>query len=186
MSEDTILIEQAQAGQSVAFTALYQRYVDKIYKFVFYKTMHKETAEDLTSKVFFKVLKKINTYKEGSASFQTWLYTVARNTVIDHYRSQKKDYNIDDIWDLSNKEDIAENVEVNIQIEKVKEYLKDLKTDQREIIMLRLWQGLSYKEIAEVIGKNEANCKVIYSRTVKKMRENLIIVFILGLLINNI
>ena len=186
MSEDTILIEQAQAGQSAAFTELYQRYVDKIYKFVFYKTMHKETAEDLTSKVFFKVLKKINTYKEGNASFQTWLYTVARNTVIDHYRSQKKDYNIDDIWDLSNKEDVAENVEVSMQIEKVKEYLKDLKTDQREIMMLRLWQGLSYKEIAEVIGKSEANCKMIYSRTVKKMRENLILVFILGLLISNI
>lgn len=186
MSEDTILIEQAQAGQSAAFTELYQRYVDKIYKFVFYKTMHKETAEDLTSKVFFKVLKKINTYKEGNASFKTWLYTVARNTVIDHYRSQKKDYNIDDIWDLSNKEDVAENVEVSMQIEKVKEYLKDLKTDQREIMMLRLWQGLSYKEIAEVIGKSEANCKMIYSRTVKKMRENLILVFILGLLISNI
>ena len=184
MSDDLQLVQAAKAGRSDAMGQLYDIYAVAIYKFVFYKTMHKETAEDLTSKVFFKVLEKLETFNSEKSSFRTWLYTVARNTVIDHYRTQKKNKNIDDVWDLSSKEKVDDIVENRMQLEKVQEALKDLKIEQREIVLLRVWQGMSYKEIAEVTGSTEAACKMSYSRSMKIVKENIVTLIFFALIIN--
>ncbi|PIR94808.1 RNA polymerase subunit sigma-24, partial [Candidatus Falkowbacteria bacterium CG10_big_fil_rev_8_21_14_0_10_37_6] len=150
----------------------------KIYDFIYFKTHHKETAQDLTSIVFVKAMQKINTF-DNKSNFSAWLYRIARNTVIDHFRVLKKDKNIDDIWDLADNSDIAQDIDIKNKLAEVKKYLKNLKSDQRDIVIMRLWQNMSYAEIAQTLGKSEDSCKMSFSRTIKNLRGE----FILAMLV---
>lgn len=177
---EQILVEDCQQGNSEAFASLYDKYVKKIYNFVYYKTFHKETAEDITSTVFFKALRSINQFRPDY-SFSSWLYTIARNAVTDHFRTNKQLSNIDDIWDLGVEIDFQKEFDVSEQLKNVKEYLHTLPQIQREIIIMRVWQGLSYREISEILGKTEQNCKVIFSRSIKVLRQKIPIAALLFL-----
>lgn len=163
------LIEHSQRGDSNAFGHLYDRHVRTIYDFIYYKTRHKETAEDLTSQTFFKALKSIGSV-DPTRSIISWLYKIAHNSVLDHYRTTKHMGDIDDCYDLKDDTDTVSELDNAEEVKKVKEYLHTLTPTERDIIIMRVWQELSYKEIAEIIGKTEANCKMIYSRTLKKLK----------------
>jgi len=165
------------------FTQLYDKYVKKIFNFIYYKTHHKETAEDLTSETFIKALTNISGFDENKGAFSTWLYKIARNTVIDFYRTKKNNLNIDDIWDLANEEDIICDLDTKQKLTEVKKYLKTLKSEQREIVILRVWEGMSYKEISEAVGKSEASCKMAFSRTIQQLRREMPLSAFLALLL---
>jgi len=175
------LIENCLNGKMEDFGELYQIYADKIFKFIYYKTHHRETAEDLTSQTFIKALQGISSFNPDKGKFSSWLYKIAKNLVIDHYRATKIEENVEDIWDLSSKENVARDAEISDQIEQVKKYLLQFKKEQREIILMRVWGELSYAEIAEITGLSESNCKVIFSRAINKLRQDEI--FMLGFLI---
>lgn len=171
-AEEQKIIIDCQKGNKEEFGKLYDRYVRKIYDFVYYKTHHKETAEDITSRVFIKALEKIDTFNCDRGFFSAWIYQIARNSVIDFYRTKKGDIGIDDVWDLASIDNIERDIDVRQKLEKVEKYLKELKNDQREIIMLRVWQGMNYKEIAEILDKSEASCKMMFSRAIKDLRKD--------------
>jgi RNA polymerase sigma factor (sigma-70 family) len=94
--------------------------------------------------------------------------------------------NDEDIWDLSDKEDIERDADVSLRLEGVKEYLGRLKTEQREIVVLRVWEGMSYKEIAEATGRSEDSCKMMFSRTIRRLRDEMPLGLFLCLLFFNI
>lgn len=175
--EESALIARCRQGDSQAFGIVYDRYVKKIYDFVFFKTMHKETAEDLTSLVFAKALAGVDGFTGGSVS--AWLYRIARNAVIDHYRTTKTTVDIADVWDLSDGTELELETDLKRQLDDVKAYLRTLAPEQRDIVIMRVWQGLSYAEIAAALGKTEGACKVAFMRTVKKMRKELIVAMML-------
>lgn len=179
LNTDKDLVWQCHNGSEFAFNELYDRYIKKIYDFIYYKTTHKQTAEDLTSKTFIKAWQNINKFDTNKGTFSAWIYQIARNNVIDYYRTQKSSINIEDVWDLSNDDNMTKQLDDNNKLAEVKEYLKDLKADQREIVIMRVWQQLSYREISEIMNKSEASCKMIFLRTIKKLRKELsaIIVF---------
>jgi len=170
--KETQLILNCQNGDLNSFGPLYDQYIKKIYDFIYFKTHHKQTAEGLTSTTFIKALKGIGSFKSDGGSFQAWVYRIARNTVIDYYRTKKADSSLEDVWDLSTNDDIERDINTATKLEKVQQYLKKLPSEQRDIILLRLWSGLSYQEIAGIVGKTESNCKVILSRTLKKLKED--------------
>jgi RNA polymerase sigma-70 factor, ECF subfamily len=176
--DDAQLIANFRVGQTEDFGLLYDKYVRKIYDFIYFKTHHKEVAEDLCSKTFIKCLEKLETYQQSKGSFSSWLYRIATNTVIDHYRTQKNHSDIADAWDLASDEDLLRDVENKDKFVEVEKLLKELSPQQRDIVMLRIWSGLSYKEIAEIVGKSEDNCKMIFSRAVGKMRGELVLAFL--------
>jgi RNA polymerase sigma-70 factor (ECF subfamily) len=176
--EHTILAE-CRAGNLGGFSTLYDRYVGDVFKFVYFKTHHKETAEDLTSHIFIKALEHVQDFDDTKRPFNAWIFSIARNTVIDHYRSNKAHANIDDIWDLADDEDVARDIQARMQMVKVQEYMNELTSEQRDIVILRVWQDLPYKEIAEIVGKSEASCKMMFSRTVAKMRADILIACLL-------
>jgi RNA polymerase sigma-70 factor (ECF subfamily) len=179
MSQESVKIDD--------FGGLYDKYVKRIYSFIYYKTHHKETAEDLTSQTFAKALNKLSDFNEEKGSFSSWIYAIARNNVIDFYRTKKNNVNVDDIWDLADDTDIERDIDAIQKLGKVKRYLKDLKPDQREIMLLRVWGDHPYREIAQIMGMTENNCKVIFSRTIKRLREEMpISVFLSLLLFNNL
>ena len=171
--DENQIIKNCQGGNLKQFGELYEKYIKKIYDFVYYKTHHKETAEDLVSSVFFKALEKIGRFESAKGSFQAWLYQIARNTVIDHYRTKKTDRNIEDIWGLAGNEDLARDIDTREKVGQIEAYLKELKAEQRDIIIMRVWQGLSHREIAEALGKSEASVKMIYSRALRQLRQDM-------------
>jgi RNA polymerase sigma-70 factor (ECF subfamily) len=176
------LISKCQAGDAGAFGELYERYVDQIYSFVYYKTHHRETAQDLTSRTFVKALQGIQGLKAAEDSFRPWAYTIARNTVIDHYRTIKPTANIEDAWDLSGDDDIERDADLKERLVKVQEYIQKLEPVQRDVVLLRVWQDLSYAQIAAIVGKSPENCKVIFSRAVRKMRVDLAVLLALAVI----
>lgn len=178
---DIILL--CKKGESENFGLLYDKYIEKIYKFIYYKTHHKETTEDLTSKTFMKAFEKIDTFADLKGSFAAWLYKIARNTVIDHYRAKKIDTNIEDVWDLKDDKDINKDIDIKQQLNDVDKYLKNLKPEQREIIIMRVWENLSYQEIAEILEKSEASCKMTFSRAINKLRKEMPLAIFIALIL---
>lgn len=167
------LVVGCQNGDSEKFGELYDAYIRKIYDFIYYKTHHKETAEDLTSTVFLKAFEKIKSFDCAKGTFSSWLYQIARNSVIDHYRTKRATIDIADVWDLAGQIDIERDLDVSQKLEKIEKYIRALRPEQREIIMLRVWQEMSYKEIAEILGKSEAGCKMAFSRAIGELRSKM-------------
>ena len=184
-NDDKALLVQYRAGDREAFGRLYDRYIGKIYRFVYYKTHHRETAEDLVSRIFTKALEKIGGFDADKGTFQAWLYAIARNTVIDHYRTSRGETGIEDVWDLTGNEDAERDMDAKMKLEKVGQYLARLKSAHRDILIMRLWQGLSHAEIAAALDTSEASVKMTYSRAVNKLRREMPLdLFILLLLLS--
>jgi RNA polymerase sigma-70 factor, ECF subfamily len=178
-SEELNVIKKCQNGDLACFGFLYDLYIDKIYKFVYYKTHQKENAEDITSRIFMKALENISSFDVEKGTFQSWIYQIARNCVIDFYRAAKNDANIDDVWDLNDGSCLEKETDIKLKLQKVEKYLQKMKSEHRDIIIMRIWQGLSYKEIAEIMGKSEAASKMMYSRAINSLRQELPVSLIL-------
>lgn len=170
--DESQALSLCQQGDMTAFTELYDLYVGPIYRFIFYKTRHKETTEDLTSVTFMKAIESIHKFDSKKASFRTWLYQIARHSVIDHYRTSHPSKNIEDAWDLHSDDDPEAKADLALKLESVKKVLAGLSAEQREVVMLRVWGDLGFKEIAQITGRSEAACKMNFKRTVEKLGKN--------------
>lgn len=177
------LIASCQTGDLRSFDPLYEAYAKRIYAYVYRRTLHKQTAEDLTSTTFLKALEHIGSYSPAKGAFGAWLYRIARNAIVDHYRSHRPHEDIETVWDLSSTENVATDIADRSSYEEVRDALHSLKPAQREIVLLRVWEGLSYAEISSLLGKSESNCKVIFHRAIKDLRSSLPISTLLLLLV---
>ena len=173
--QESELISRVQNGETESFAELYDSYIRRIFAFVYSKTHHRQTAEDITSQVFMKALEKISTFDADKGSFNAWIYQIARNQVCDHYRSLKLTKDIEDVWDLDSGEDLARDIANQDQLEEIRRGMQELSPQQREIITLRVWQGLSHAEIADIIGKSEAACKMDFGRGIKKLKKEVVL-----------
>lgn len=178
---DIAIVQGIKSGNTYLFSELYERYVEKIYSFIFLKVSSREEAEDLTSEVFFKAYEKINTFSEvEGATFKSWLYKIAYNKVIDYYRSQKEWASLDEIDNfVFIEENIWNHIDNKDKLKEVFNFVRTLKKEHREVIVMRIWEDLSYKEIAEITGLTENNCKKIVSRNIKTISENFAAIMIL-------
>lgn len=172
-TSDATYVTEIQKGSQKAFGALYDRYIERIYRFVYFKTFDKDVAEDIVSTVFLKAYERIGTYDVKRGAFSQWIYGIARNAVIDHYRTQKQHIDIEDIFDIGEHERTEEKIDARELLVKVEKYLTTLNPRQREIVTLRLWEELSYREIAEIVGGTEDAAKVMFSRTIRELRDKL-------------
>jgi RNA polymerase sigma-70 factor (ECF subfamily) len=170
-SEELSLLASCQAGHLEDFAHLYDHYVTPMYRFIQYRTHDRAVAEDLTSQTFLRALEKIRSFDPRRGVFRAWLYRIARNAVIDYYRSQKHTAPLPDGWDAAGDDDTAHDP--SALPPELQKAIAQLSEQQREIVLLRIWDGLSYKEIAEVVGKSDNNCKVIFSRAIAAIRSSL-------------
>lgn len=171
MEQEAVLVERAKAGDSEAFGLLYDYYIDPIYRFIYYKVFSREVAEDLTSDTFMKALSRLSSYNGERGRFNSWLYQIARNTVIDYVRTKKTQVSIEDIFDIPHDERTAEQLDALAGLKKVEEYLQTLPARQREIIILRVWEEKSFQEIATILGGTESSVKMAFSRSIRELRE---------------
>ena len=168
-SEEDIVINIVE-GDIQNFGFLYDRYVKKIYEFVYFRTLHQQTAEDLTSLTFMKALKHLRDFDPRKGKFSTWLFSIAKNTLYDHYRTKKNMEELPIELDIAVAGSPQRNFDSSESLRKVQTYLIHLPVEQRDVVIMRVWEGCSYKEIAGIIGKSEAACKMTFARAIAKMK----------------
>lgn len=163
-------VQACQRGELDHFDALYTQHVDAVYKYLSRRTFVREVAEDLTSITFMKALDGIRSFDPRKQELRAWLYRIARNAMIDHFRKERPTLDIESAWDLPSDDVTSLAAERSIDVARLHTALQVLKPAEREIVMLRVWEDLSYKEIAQLTGKSEANAKMIFSRSLKDLR----------------
>ncbi len=141
--------------------------------------MHKQHAEDITSQVFMRAMDKLHTYSPDKGEFQSWLYQIARNLIIDEFRKSKPTENLEAHYDLQDGTDLKQEVADKIESEQLLKLLKTLPEDAQELITMRLWDELSYSEIADITGKSEGSLKMQFSRAISKLKEQVHLIILL-------
>ncbi|PJB83765.1 RNA polymerase subunit sigma-24 [Candidatus Wolfebacteria bacterium CG_4_9_14_0_8_um_filter_39_46] len=164
------LIERAIKGEAEAFGLLYDRYQPQIYRFVYLKVGHREEAEDLTHQVFLKSWQNITEYSFQGFPFSSWLYSVARHQVIDYYRTKKSNIALENIAELKIENPAPRTIDNNLDIERVKIAIHQLKDEQQDIIVLRFIEDLSLQEAASILNKTEGAVKLLQHRAIKNLK----------------
>lgn len=178
----TSLITRAQKGDRHAFGVLYDQTVASIYGFLYYTTLRREVAEDLTSITYIKALECISTFTDrGEGSFRAWLYAIARNTSTDHFRKATT-VPLPEDMDIPESIPSARRMEAQADLAAAQRELEKLPPPQRDIIIMRIWQDLSFRDIAATLGKTEASCKMMFSRAIRDLRTRLPLTTLLFLL----
>jgi RNA polymerase sigma-70 factor (ECF subfamily) len=172
MGEDPkILIEKAKTGDKQAFEELYRLFYTPVYRYIRLRVRNKAEAEDLAQTVFFKVYSALPRFEYGNSAPLAYFFTVARNTVIDHWRKSGRVIYDDDI--LINKEsELAEKsgAEIKETKEMIFQAMESLTDDQRDIITYKFLHELGTHEIAEMLGKSEEAVRQLQSRALKSLR----------------
>jgi len=169
------LIKKAQDGEAGAFGEIYDIYLPKIYRFVFIKVSRKEDAEDLSHQVFLSAWQNIQSFHFQGFPFSSWLYKIAWNAVIDHYRTKKPEESIELIAEdaISESSDFTKEIDINFEIGLVKKAILQLEEDQQNVIVMKFVNELSNKEIAGILGKSEGAVRVIQHRALKQLKEHI-------------
>jgi RNA polymerase sigma-70 factor (ECF subfamily) len=168
------LVQRAIKRDRTAFTALYDCYVDRIYRHVYYKVSNQTEAEDITQDTFVKAWKGIDKYRITGAPFASWLFTISHNLIVDYYKKRPQRENLDELDEdlLSNPDSDPEGLaEDNLNREIIKQAVLKLKGDKQQVIMMRFIDGFSYEEIARTLHKNEGAVRVIQYRALIELRQ---------------
>lgn len=178
--DDLKIVKRIQDGNLDAFGTLYEAYIDKIYKFIYLKVSDREIAEDITAEVFLKAFDTIEKFRiDKNSSFKAWIYKIAYHKVVDSYRTKKESVNLEDVLHLWKSTDVHKLIDDKDLLQEVLTYLQDMKKEHRDVVFMRVWQWLSYKEISEISGQSVANCKKIFSRTCKKLNANFVLLLLI-------
>ncbi|MNU73032.1 ECF RNA polymerase sigma factor SigW [compost metagenome] len=157
------------------FGPLYERYFEQIFRFVFKRLGgNEEVAGDLAQQCFIKAMANIQKYEDRGLPFSAWLYRIAQNEVNMFFRSQKKNYSVE-ISDRQLYAILEENGENSIQqedLDQLIEIINNLDETQADLIELRFFQQLSFKEIADIYQISEANAKMKIYRLLEKINTN--------------
>jgi RNA polymerase sigma-70 factor (ECF subfamily) len=169
------LIERATRGETSAFGLLYDHYLPKIYRFIFVKTSRREEAEDLTHQVFLHAWQHIATYRDLGYPFSSWLYRIARNAVIDHYRTKRITYAVEDVdpETFAEEENVTLAIDRQFAVDEILALLRTLKQEYQDVLIMRFVDDLSPKEIAQVMNKSEGAVKLIQHRALHQLRTKL-------------
>jgi len=172
--DEVTLINLARTDPD-AFGILYERYVERIFNYVFYRVGNTTDAEDLTSKVFFRALKSIGGYKHMGLPFSAWIYRIAHNLVANYHRDRMRGREISiENLSLPDSDRLAapeQRMSQNQDNEFLLRIIGDLSPQKRELILLKFIQNLSNEEISYIFGKSEGAIKSLYHRTLLELRD---------------
>ena len=174
-TSDIDLVKRAQDGDIHAVGALYDRHQRRIFRYVWARTGSVQTAEDLTGEVFSRMLQGLSTYKMTGVPFAAWLYRMAHNLIVDHYRKE----NHQPVVPLEQAEDVQAAewespmvvVERRLTAERVQQALTQLDPSQQKVVVLRFLVGMSLKDVASTLDKTVAAIKSLQHRGLMVLRE---------------
>jgi RNA polymerase sigma-70 factor (ECF subfamily) len=152
-------------------SGLYEEYYDKIARYVYAHIGNKEEAEDIAGEVFLKALKSLKSYREQGVPMQRWLFRIAHNLIVDYLRKMDKRRTVPiDSVALLAIDNPADTAEKNIEFERVIEAMKQLTTEQREVINLRFFGELTSKEVSGILGKSDGAVREMQRAAIEKLR----------------
>ncbi len=173
-ADDAQLIQRAISRDPDAFGRLYDMYIDRVYRHLYYRVGTVTDVEDLTQQVFLKAWQAIGRYKKTSSPFLAWLITISHNLVVDFYRTKKgKTYLDVEVVEVvaddsaSSPERVAEGHFVQRQLRRA---ILKLHGEQQQVVLLRFIEGFGHEEIASLLGKREGTIRVIQHRALAKLR----------------
>ena len=173
---DPDLVELAKANHREAFGELYERYAEKIYSYVYFRTGNHHDAEDLTARVFFRAMAHIESYTERGVPFQAWLYRIAHNLVANWHRDQgrRRVIPLDEFIASSMKSDAPDRqAEESEEREALMRAIRRLPEERQQLLTLKFVDGLSNVEIGEIMDRTEGAIKSLYHRTLIALRDDL-------------
>jgi len=170
------LVHRAQAGDADAFGELYDRYVDLVYRYVYYRVGSAQVAEDLTSEAFLRALRRITSFTWQGRDVGAWFVTIARNLIADYYKSsrQRLETTTEDVTSVAGAPRLVEDGPEHAVLEAMQnkvllQAVQKLGTEQQECIVLRFLQGLSVAETAQAMGKNDGAIKALQYRAIRSL-----------------
>lgn len=172
--KEKIILTKVKAGDKDAFGELYDLYVEKIYRFIYFKVSRVQEAEDLTSEVFLRTWQYI---RDGIVvdNINAFLYRVSRNVVIDFYRKNHNKETVSledyDIIDNLRADNLIERIDTNAQIKGLMEKLDNLKEEYREVILLKYAEEYTTGEISEIMGRSRGAIRVLVHRATEALKK---------------
>jgi RNA polymerase sigma-70 factor (ECF subfamily) len=172
LSDEKALAQAAQGDQE-AFGVLYERYVGRIYNYVYYRTGNSYDAEDLTARVFLRALRHIGNYTDRGLPFSAWLYRIAHNLVANWHRdnSRRREVPLEEILLPRSPSEHPEMVLMQTEEhEGLLRVIRNLPPDRQQLLILKFVEHLSNAEIGQIMGRTEGAVKSLYHRTLLSLR----------------
>jgi RNA polymerase sigma-70 factor (ECF subfamily) len=171
VTNERALLERAKEYDGAALAELYDRYAPRIYAYIYRRVSDAHLAEDLTGDVFVRVIKAIQAEQFWQASFQAWLYRIAHNLVVDHYRrgGQATELTLDERL-MAAKDDPASVVTERLSRQRLRAAISRLTPDQQQVLALRFGEGLTAREAAEIAGKSVGAIEALQHRALAALR----------------
>ncbi|MFQ5947150.1 MAG: sigma-70 family RNA polymerase sigma factor, partial [Anaerolineae bacterium] len=160
-----------------AFGALYERYVDQIYQYIYYRTGNHQDAQDLTSRTFVRALQNIHRYKQRGVPFSAWLYRIAHNLVANWHRDRtnRRLVGLDEAMAARGADTApAGSAEKTERQQALLEAIRSLSPDRQQLLILKFAEGMSNAQIGKTMGKSEGAIKSLYHRTLVALRAELV------------
>ena len=175
--DEKTLIDKAKRDPA-AFGILYERYVERIFNYIYYRTGSANDAEDLTGKVFFKAMGHIQNYKHMGLPFSAWLYRIAHNLVANYHRdrARKQEVSLDDMQGqtlVQTSPQPEPRLVRSQEVENLLVMIRDLAPNRQELLILKFVDQLSNAEIGQIMRKSEGAIKSLYHRTLLELREKM-------------
>lgn len=168
---DKVLVDRAQAGDLSAYEVIFKRYSGKVYRFIFFRIKDSASVDDLVNEVFLKLWQQL---QKGVSikNVRAYIYQMARNSVIDHYRTRREHVDITKIEHVleSEYDMVAENM-TQSEIRELLKRMSNLRDDYQEMLHLRYVEDFTITEIAEILKKSKGAVKVTIHRAVKKLQD---------------
>jgi RNA polymerase sigma-70 factor, ECF subfamily len=176
MDDETVdrLVAEAKGGNPDAFGQIFDVYVEPLHRFIASRVNRPSDAEDLTQLVFVKALEALPRYESRGIPFGGWLFRLARNAIIDQVRTRKDSVPLNTAV-TRETEDIGPEARATLRedLERVARAMTELTEDQREVIELRFFAGLSVVEVAVAMGRQEGTIRGLQFRAIAALRRNL-------------
>ena len=175
--DEAELVRKAQEGNAAALTALYERFFERIFRYASFKVGSPPEAEDITADVFVKMLEAIGSFRWHGHPFSSWLFRIAHNLVVDHFRKRerRKAVPLDSVAATASSsfDDPDDKLEAEMAMQGIRRAMDDLTDLQREVISLRFAAGLSVSETAHAMGKKENAVKALQHAALRSLRRGL-------------
>ncbi len=166
VDEERSLVQRAIRHDREAFARLYDRFVDKIFKYIYYKVGTRAEAEDLTAQVFMKAWEAIGHYQWMDRPFAAWLYRIAHNSVVDYFRTRRDVTSLENIPFLEeeNVVTLEEMTQQHMTAEVLRRAIRRLTQDQQRVIILRFLEGYSTEQVAQILSKQPGAVRTLQHR----------------------